>query len=361
MGLLRWWHRWLGLVIVPTLTIAFLTGALLVYQKNLITGLVLRDAQLPAGYDIDSLTRELQQVLQHPLFQPEDLIKAPNAEEPYWSLRHGNGEKILLGLGNQEHLQQTDSLLTLLETVRHIHLELMAGTTGKILLLISAVLGVFLTVSGLWLWWPTRRSMRWYWVLPPPSRWKLKLFLRFHSHSGIALATMLAIVLSTSSVMMWRKVGNTFTAPPTPVAVAESTRAFSDTDVTAVAEAVALVVREIPHSWPTYIRLDTPTDANSGTSVRVRVRLQGEWHPNGRTRAQVNVHPLEIISLSRADAVSPGEKLLNQMYPLHSGYGMPALYQAGIFFTGMGGLWLVMTGTTSLVRRLRMQRKTQKA
>lgn len=102
MGLLRWWHRWLGLVIVPTLTIAFLTGALLVYQKNLITGLVLRDAQLPAGYDIDSLTRELQQVLQHPLFQPEDLIKAPNAEEPYWSLRHGNGEKILLGLGNQE-------------------------------------------------------------------------------------------------------------------------------------------------------------------------------------------------------------------------------------------------------------------
>ena len=57
-----------------------------------------------------------------------------------------------------------------------------------------------------------------------------------------------------------------------------------------------------------------------------------------------------IVAVDRADEAPAGRRVLNQMYPLHSGYGLPAGYSLLVFVAGAGTLWLGWTGVRSWLR-----------
>ena len=349
---LRLWHRWFGLTVLPILLVACVSGVLMVYQKAIVRTLVTPGAQLPPGYDIQTAADELQRLIDHPAFLADALIKAPNSQEPYWSLRHADGRRQLLSLGDLQVYQQGDGLLSAFEFVRELHIELLTGLAGEMVLLVIGFSALFLSVTGIWLWWPMRKAFKWQWVVPPPSHWQSKWWLRYHSHSGSILVPILLLVFITSSVMMWQKVRNALTTIEAPPVKQSTLKPAADE----ISRALLLADATVGNSWPTYIRV-TP---GSPAKVRIRVRLNGEWHPNGRTNILIDLNSQTVENLQRADAAFPLQKILNQMYPLHSGYGMPAIYTLLIFLAGVGGAWLSVTGALSYLRVLR-QRRTPKA
>ena len=323
---LWFWHRWAGLVAAIVLVLAATSGALLVYKKPLVHWLVTPGASLSASYGPRQMVPELDRIVRtHPPGLRER-IKAPNDEEPYWTLTANDGNIQLLSVGDLAPFDDALGVLDVFAFVRHLHTELLAGVTGEAVYLVAGLLGLVLVGSGLVLWWPTRRLLRWRWVWPRPCR--LALFLQYHRHGGALASPLLLVVVLTGSLMLWQKL-----VMPLLPAVATTAAAVEIRAEPTAGGLLTLALAQVPDGWPTYIRLPDPERGQAD----IRFRLPGEWHPNGRTSVTLDARSGELVVSRRSDRVSTVRWWVNQLYPLHSGYGV------------LG--WLSLTGVVSYLRR----------
>lgn len=343
-NLLLSWHRWCGLIALIFLLLAALSGSLLVYKQALIKLIITPHAQFSDDYKISQMAAQLDQIAQR--IQPDAsgyLIKAPNPDEPYWTLtRDADRQVQLLTLDSLEQYQQNLWLLQTLSFFRELHTELFTGVVGEAILLLSGVLGLALCITGIILWWPTKRSFRWHWVLPRTI--KLSYLMHYHRHAGTLTTPILLIILLTGSIMLWQKL----TAPIlTPLPTTQISNALATPINTTPAQLLLQAHKQFPDAWPTYIRLATP--ANPAASFRFR--LPDEWHSNGRTSVKIDFITGDMNLSVRSDQAPWQHQLINQNYPLHSGYGMNSVYRFFILCGGIALFWLSLTGGWSYLRR----------
>ena len=116
----------------------------------------------------------------------------------------------------------------------------------------------------------------------------------------------------------------------------------------AIAEGYLHIQQQLPDSWPTYITL---SEEQGAPSLKVRVRLNGEWHLNGRSTVWLNTHNGELRRTERSDQMAVERRLINQLYPLHSGFGMNAIYRLLTLFCGIVLTWLAVTGGLHYYKR----------
>ncbi|HSC69088.1 MAG TPA: PepSY-associated TM helix domain-containing protein [Cellvibrio sp.] len=341
-NLLLSWHRWCGLVALVFLLLAALSGSLLVYKQALVRLIITPHASLPVGYSVQQMAPQLEHIAQLIQHDPTAyLIKAPSREEPYWTLtRDADHQVQLLALDSLAPYEDNLWLLQVLGFLRSVHTELFAGVVGEALLLGSGVLGLFLAITGVILWWPTKRSFRWRWVLP--RRISPQYLLHYHRHLGTLAVPLLLVILLTGSIMLWQKLMGPILAPP------PSTHIPAAPNPTASpAQLLVQAQTYVPDGWPTYIRLGS----TANPSASFRYRLPGEWHPNGRTSVKFDLATGAITVSARSDQVDWQQNLINQNYPLHSGYGMNGVYRLLVICGGITLLWLALTGGWSYLRR----------
>ena len=336
-------HRWAGLLAAGLLSIAALSGMALVYRKSLLRALVTPGAELPADYAVADVGEGLGDIaLRYPPGE-RALIKAPGPDEPYWTLTGEDGEVRLLAIDTLLPHVDRWRVLDLLAWLRELHVDLLAGVAGEMAMLLAGLVALGLSLSGLVLWWPSRRQLHGRWLLP--RRLESRRLLHYHRHSGAVWAPLLVLVVLTATLMLWQKLVAPLLPPvtstrlPWPEAAAESTPAAW----------LDRASRAVPDGWPTYIRL--PRDETR--LVSVRFRLPGEWHPNGRTSVRLDLARRELVASARSDQASPGRHAVNLLYPLHAGYGMPAWYALLILLSGIVTLWLAGTSLASYLRRRR--------
>lgn len=340
---LRFWHRWLGLFAIIPLLIVSLTGVLLVYKKPIINFFVTNQVELPIGYSPQEITDQIGAIERLAAQQNASRVKAPNQQEPYWTITDELGHHRLYAIKTLEQYQSHLWLIDTLVIVRHLHTELLLNKIGQTILLISSGISLLLLISGIWLWWPGRRGFRWRFIKPWPM--KLKMMLQFHRHSGIVVAPILIMVLLTAAVMLWQKL-ITPLLPPLQSNVMEQSQ-LDINEGLSTQQAMVLAQMQLPQSWPTYIRFPQ-AELNQ---YRIRYRLPDEWHPNGRTAIVIDQTSGVMEATPRADRLPWQYRLINQLYPLHSGYGINGLYQALIMLAGLGLTWISITGLFSYLRQ----------
>lgn len=348
-GLWRW-HLWAGLAGLAVLLVAAVSGTLLVYQKELVASVVTPAAELPVDYAPETIARQLETIASRRGTDSILRLKAPSSVEPYWSVRHEQGLE-LLALDNLEPYQNRLWFLRSMEFIRELHVELCTSVWGEALLLISGILALFLCISGLVLWWPGRRAFHWRWVFPRgirPSQW-----LQYHRHSGALASPLLILIIFTGSLMLWQKLVQPILPPPNSVTIAGTSESQQ---VTGVAENYRRIQAMVPDGWPTVISLWSEQGA---PMMKVRFRLPGEWHLNGRTSVQFNGRTGELVVSERSDQMSAERRLLNQLYPLHSGFGMNGVYRLLTLFAGVVLTWLTVTGGLHYLKRWKHRRRRQ--
>lgn len=343
-NLLLSWHRWCGLIALVFLLLAACSGTLLVYKQALIKLIITPNANLPANYSAQQMAPQLEQIAQ--LIKNDAsgyLIKAPNTEEPYWTLTRDADRAVqLLAIDSLAVYDNNLWLLHALAFCRHLHTELFAGVIGEVILLISGVLGLFLCITGVILWWPTKRSFRWRWIFP--RKINVSYLMHYHRHAGTLAVPVLLIILLTGSIMLWQKLMGPILAPPPAT---QFPPALSAAATATPAQLFLHAQHYIPDGWPTYIRLASSTNP----TANFRYRLPNEWHPNGRTSVKIELASGNITVSARSDKVDWQQNLINQNYPLHSGYGMNSIYRLLILCGGITLLWLGITGGLSYLRR----------
>lgn len=344
-------HRWCGLGALVFLLVAALSGSLLVYKQALIRWLIVDNTPLPASYSQIQIGAQLDQIKQ---LLGDDagrtLIKVPSSDAPYWTLTRDTDK--FTQLLNPENLRAYSDnlwLLPCLAFARELHTELFAGVVGEVILLLAGAMGLLLTLSGIYLWWPTKRGFHWRWVLP--RQWKLAHMLHYHRHSGLVFAAFMLALLLTGSLMLWQKLRGPLVAPIVPK---QSELATSNS--TEISPLLSLAQAQFPDGWPTFIRLGS----GENPQVNFRFRLPDEWHPNGRSSVKMDVAKSQQWVSARADQVGSVQRLVNQLYPLHSGYGMPWLYSLLVLMGGLALAWSCVTALLGYGRRMLKQQQQAK-
>src|SRR5690606_15682758 len=84
----------------------------------------------------------------------------------------------LLAVGSLAPYDGNGWVLAAFALLRDLHVTLLAGIPGEALLLATGIAGLFLSITGLVLWWPVRRGFRWRWLLPRPLAAALMIHAR---------------------------------------------------------------------------------------------------------------------------------------------------------------------------------------
>ncbi|OOQ61605.1 PepSY-associated TM helix domain-containing protein [Mucilaginibacter pedocola] len=200
---INWLHLWLGIASGLILIVVALTGALLTFEDEL-EPVLFRSSQVvtPAGQrlTVDSLVQVANTV-----FKDKKVSRLIIPAEADRSIEARIGEKKGLKVayldpytGNVLYKGKYDGQF--FQQVRSLHRYLLLGPTGKVITGISCSICLFLTISGLILWWPANKNA-------VKQRFKIKwnakgkrLNWDLHAVSGFYISIFLLLITLTGFV-----------------------------------------------------------------------------------------------------------------------------------------------------------------
>lgn len=328
---LAWLHRWTGGLAGLLLAVLALSGTVLVWEEAWIglpgAGDSLRVDAAATGAAVESALA-VDPALSRITFADEGMAL-------HQAIYTNGGGAYLTQAG--QVVDRWDSLWGRPELwLFDLHHYLFMGETGKI---VTGVLGLLLlafAVTGLILWWRTRRKFEFrLW----PAEMTRSAIIRQHRDIGAVASPLLIMTALTGSFMVFPGLSDAMLSPwareaATP-APAVAGPVGADTDWRAV---MASAQRAFPDALPR--RLMMPKEA--GAPLVLRMRQDFEWTPNGRTYVYLDPASARVLAVDDPAAGDTASAITEKYYPLHAGKVGGVLWRLMLTFSGLS---LVLLGT----------------
>jgi uncharacterized iron-regulated membrane protein len=247
-----------------------------------------------------------------------------------------------------------------------LHVHLLGGEGGKTINGIAALFVLFLSLTGIILWWPRksgafrlRRSM--------PRNASPGELLRSHAASGAIAAIPIIVFAATgAAIVFYTPVNAALSAtfdhrtPMKPDAVVAPASAGAAGDAVAMRpwdERLALVRATFPEG--DLVMYSPGRGKNAAQSFRLR--LPGEWHPNGRSYVLLNPYDGTIVQSIDARQQGLGTRIAHAIYPVHAATvgGLP--YLLFTIVAAVGLTWLAIGGAAAWIQKYRATRRATAA
>jgi len=225
-----------------------------------------------------------------------------------------------------------------------LHHHLFMGDTGTIVAGALALIGLGFVITGLLLWWRTRKTFA---LRLLPARFSRLHIMRHHRDLGAVTAPLLLVALLTGAMLTLRPVTDFLLSPLSPPGT------IADSLAPPQAEggpsdapfdwhtALQTVHSAYPEAELRTISLATREDQ----LVRIRVRQPGEWLPNGRTVFWFNPADSRLVEARDARALPLATRAFNLLYPIHASTVGGIVYKAAMTAAGLS---LTLLGTLAL-------------
>jgi uncharacterized iron-regulated membrane protein len=305
MHVLALLHRWIGAIGSLLLAVLGLTGTLLVWRDELT---FVAHAGDPVRADPVALARVVGQL--------------SNAARPIDRITFaGDGlgvHQVLFRDGGGAYLSQAGETVARWSAAWQrpelwlfdLHHRLLIGDTGETITGVAGLVGLFFVVTGVLLWWRTRRRFR---LRLWPATMKSGAIVHQHRDLGVVAAPLLLVSLVTGVLMVFPALGGSLIAEarPRPPKLEGHRAAPPARDVAPLFQAAAAAF-----PGAEFRRLQWPRKA--GAPIVLRLRQPFEWTPNGRTF--VYADPATLAILGRVDPAKGGAAgaLREKLYPIHA-------------------------------------------
>lgn len=321
-------HRWTGSLLGVILAVLGLTGAILVHKEEWILLPHSDDARVT---DPDTLGRTAARLLDN-AEGGESLVFASDR----FGLIQGR-----TGDGGGYYASQSGEVVETWSSqwerpelwLFDLHHHLFAGEAGEVVAGIAGLAAVLFIITGLVLWWRTRRTFRFrLW----PKRMTGAAIRMHHRDLGVVTAPLLLLAALTGSMMLFRPVADLLLAPLSPPGTIKAdlsppvlkSRPLGRPDW-------AAVIRTAHDVFPDAELRILAIPRKAGEPVTIRMKRAGEWLPNGRTMLWFDAGDGRLLGKRDALAMQPATQAFNQVYPLHAAKvgGIP--YRLLLTFTGL--------------------------
>jgi uncharacterized iron-regulated membrane protein len=235
-----------------------------------------------------------------------------------------------------------------------LHAHLLAGEVGEIVNGIGALFVLFLSLTGIILWWP-RKSSAFRLRRSLPRGVSPGELLRSHAASG-ALASIPVIVFAATgaAIVFYTPVSSALSAmldhrtPMRPDAVV-ARREGAAAGERPWAERLARVRATFPDGE---LVIYSPGRGKNAVQS-FRLRLPGEWHPNGRSYVLLNPYDGTVVQSIDARQQGLGTRIAHAIYPVHAATvgGLPYLIFTIVAAVGLS--WLSIGGAAAWVQKYR--------
>ena len=354
---------WLGVFLV----LAGLTGSLLVYDHAIDKWLnndlmVIKEASgtqkplldLIATADEASPIKSKASHLQLPLEQDEALIvryQVP-AEEGHKGHNHHFYE-VMMNPYTGETLGGRDRYYSLMSTILKLHFNLLANDTGKWIMGITALMTLFLTITGVYLWWPKLSKLKQALIIK-----KNASFIRFNFdlHKTVGFYTAIVIfAVALSGVyfnlpMIFRPVVNYFSPLDGMMAPVKS-ETFAGNPIKPE-DVLAIAQQQFPGISVQRIFLPATNDA----TYQISGRQDNEIRHKGSTMLWIDQYSGKVLKVKDPNKFTAGNAFINLQLPLHNGEILGEVGRVLVVIVGVAPLILMITGVIHWLKKKRPSR-----
>jgi len=220
-----------------------------------------------------------------------------------------------------------------------LHHYLFVGDTGKI---VTGVLGFLLlgfSITGIILWWRTRKTFHFrLW----PARFTRSAIVRHHRDLGVIASPLLIVAAFTGAMMVFPAVAAWLLSPlagekaesplPDDLAVVDARTDWRR--VTANAQA----------SYPGAEARRIMLPGEPGAPIAIRYRQSFEWTPNGRSYVWVAPDTAEVVAVEDPATSDTASAITEKFYPIHAAKVGGLVWRTAMTFAGLA---LVLLGLLS--------------
>ena len=333
MKLLALLHRWTGGIVGLLLAVIGLSGTVLVWEEYWI-GLPGSDDPLRA--DAAALG---------------DTVAAALAEDPALSRVTFGDERMglhqaIYADGGGAYLTQAAEIVDRWDSLWgrpelwlfDLHHYLFLGESGKY---VTGALGLLLlafAVTGLILWWRTRRTFRFrLW----PARLTRSAIVRQHRDIGAVASPILILSAFTGAMMCFPALSAAILSPWARPA-AEAPELPADLAAWGPRTDWRAVMTNAQAAFPDAAPRRLMLPAAPGEPLALRLRQDFEWTPNGRTYVWLDPATAAVVATDDPALSDTAARITEKFYPIHAGKVGGLLWHLLLTFSGLA---LVLLGT----------------
>jgi uncharacterized iron-regulated membrane protein len=227
-----------------------------------------------------------------------------------------------------------------------LHHHLLMGETGELISGWLAIAAAGFCITGLILWWPTRRTFQWRAV---PARLTRPAIIRHHRDIGAVVALPILLAAFTGALMVMKPLGQAVLGPLSPASEVAAWQAKPPVPVKAIAADWPAILAAARSRFPDGEARMIIWPKVPGGAATIRLRRPAEWHPNGRTTLTIAGDGTVLLARD-APAAPLAVRAGNALYPLHSARltGSAMALPLRIVMT-LAGIGLAMLGSLTVV------------
>lgn len=334
-------HRWTGGFVGLLLAALGLTGTMLVYKDAWLRATVPQASQ-PLVRDAAVVDAAMERMLSDASTRPSSII-FPSRSLGVYRLSYGEE-------GGGAYADQSGTIVTRWSSkwdrlelwLFDFHHHLFMGDAGTKVAGTLALIGFAFVVTGLILWWRSRKAFA-FRVLP--AKFTRLQIVRHHRDLGAVAAPLLLISLVTAAMIVFRPLSEFLLSPLSGNTSITESMAAPKVQGGALAadfdwKAALRVARD---RFPDAELRTLSIPEKEGQLMRLRVRQPAEWLPNGRTIFWFDAADGRLVDVRDALAMPLATRVYNAVYPVHAAKVGGALYTvvmtaSGLALTLLGSL-----------------------
>lgn len=200
--------------------------------------------------------------------------------------------------------------------VRELHKDLLAGKVGNWIVWITTFVALFLSLSGLYLWWPVKRIK-----VNPKVSWR-RINYDLHLSTGFFSSLIVAILCITGFMMAFKDGMQPFVNQLTassPIQRKMLSKLPADAAPTrpiTADEAVKIAQAQLPGS--SLVRIGVPI--NPTASYDISFRYAGDEAPSGRSWVTIDQYSGEVLARQDSRTAPAATQIDLYTRAIHTGY-----------------------------------------
>lgn len=361
-------HLWLGIIIGFVWALQGLTGALLVFHREVdrIGGAALTDGpMLPPSRLIAAAEAAAGQPIQRLTAVGDDLrlVEArynDSANEPQaLQLDAATGRVV----GTRERNPTSPFTGSGWRWVYLVHMSLMMGTPGRTLIGASGLFLFLTLLIGLLLAWPKRHAWRAAFAF---SKWRstVQQFYGWHRAAGLVFALPLIALALTGTYQAFASkiapaLGRFFPYEPMATMGHQMGRGETHEAHAGISPDAALAIARTRYPEGRFMNLELPVEHPAHYSVRFTLEDElRSW--SGRATVQIDPHDGTILATYDPRSAPVLNRLDDAAYPVHKGEAAGLFGRILVFLAGLVLPALYVTGLFLWFRKRALKAKTKR-
>jgi len=234
---------------------------------------------------------------------------------------------------------------TWLAQVHQLHLRLLAGDTGKTIVAWAGLLMLFVTSSGVYLWWPVKR------VSINLAAGGRRVWFDVHNAVGVFAFVCLFLLALTGSVIGFERLTTPWLyglTASTPMPGNATVVPRPGVERLSPDEAVAVARATLPGAVPIGVNVPGPKAA-----YRVALRYPEDRTPGGRSRVFVDPYGGGVVQAESSRTTAAGTRLVILNRAIHTGDIFGLASKTVMSLASLAAVFQAVSGLMMWLRRRR--------